>query len=119
MPGTGLCATNSARSRCASRRSRRQRKVSKTLPPVFGVSWGRPGGEDMLTWLLTGVRKDSAGFMARYFDRSISLNVTRRLLDTWIRPTHMTVLSTLIGLLGAAQFVYSTPRHAIAGALLI
>src|SRR5262245_52676790 len=35
--------------------------------------------QEIRSWLLEGVRKDSDGFMARYFDRRISLAVTRRL----------------------------------------
>lgn len=89
------------------------------LPPESCISLRRTNREDILTWLLDGVRKDSDGFMARYFDRNISLGVTRQILDTWIRPNQMTIFSTWIGLIGAAQFFYATRYHEVAGSLLI
>ncbi len=57
--------------------------------------------------------------MARVFDRNISLAVTRQILDTWIKPNHMTIFSSWIGITGAAQFFYSTRHHELAGAFLI
>ncbi|MBI3548964.1 MAG: CDP-alcohol phosphatidyltransferase family protein [Elusimicrobia bacterium] len=72
-----------------------------------------------LAWLLKGVRKDSDGFMARVFDRNISLFITRLLLETPVRPNHMTLVSTFVGLFGAAQFFYAERRHELAGSLLI
>ncbi|MBI4423327.1 MAG: CDP-alcohol phosphatidyltransferase family protein [Elusimicrobia bacterium] len=70
-------------------------------------------------WVLDGARKGQDGLMARLFDRRISLAVTRRLLDTPVRPNHMTVFSSLLGLAGAALFAWPDRAHAVAGALLV
>lgn len=72
-----------------------------------------------LSWLLAGARKNSDGFMARLFDRHLSLFLTRRLLDTPLRPNHMTLVSTFIGLAGAGQFYYAQRGHELLGSILI
>lgn len=86
-------------------------------------SWTRVGTPleraQAMRWLLAGVRKDSDGLMARIFDRGLSLSVTRILLDTRIRPNHMTLASTAVGLLGAAQYLFPTRSHELAAACLI
>lgn len=70
-------------------------------------------------WLLSLGPKSADGFMARHFDRFISLSITRRLLDTAITPNQMTLLSCLLGLLGAALFLPATRAWGMAGAFLI
>lgn len=72
-----------------------------------------------MEWLLEGVRKQTDGFMAKHFDRRLSLSVTRLLLGTPVRPNHMTLASTGLGLAGA--FLLLDPRHssAVAGSLLV
>lgn len=72
-----------------------------------------------LRWILDQARKDSDGFMARHFDRNISLAVTRRLLDTPVRPTHMTVFSSLVGVAGGLLTLGGTHPYVAAGALLV
>jgi len=72
-----------------------------------------------LPWLLDGVRKSGDGFMARHFDRRLSMAVTRRLLETRVTPNDMTVLSSLIGLAGAALLAFPGDGRSAAGALLV
>lgn len=51
----------------------------------------------------------SDGPMARWFDRSLSQWISRRLVWTRVRPNHITIVGTTIGLLGAwciAQGIY-------------
>lgn len=72
-----------------------------------------------LGWLLRGAVKGNDGFMARHFDRRISLAVTRRLLDTCVTPNQMTLISVAIGLAGAVFFVMGTYSSCLAGALLV
>lgn len=70
-------------------------------------------------WLMESGPKPSDGFMARNFDRHISLAVSRALLETAVTPNMMTVGSTLIGLAGAALFLAPERAGAVAGALLV
>lgn len=76
-------------------------------------------GEETIDWLMASGPKSQDGFMARHFDRHISLAVSRRLLDTGITPNKMTVLSTLLGLAGAALFLGTARAWYIPGALLV
>ena len=77
-----------------------------------------PGPADR-RWLLDGARKGHDGFMARVFDRHLSLAVTRWLLETPLKPNHMTLISSAIGVLGAAQFARPGRAGNVAGALLV
>ncbi|MFH1724663.1 MAG: CDP-alcohol phosphatidyltransferase family protein [Elusimicrobiota bacterium] len=72
-----------------------------------------------LPWLLREAVKDADGFMARHFDRRISLAVTRRLLNSPVRPNHMTVFSSLIGLAGGILMLGGTYGFTLAGALIV
>jgi phosphatidylglycerophosphate synthase len=72
-----------------------------------------------IDWLLATGPKSADGFMARHFDRHISLAVTRSLLGTPVSPNMMTVLSSLVGLLGASCFLYHGWGAHMAGAGLV
>ena len=72
-----------------------------------------------LDWLLSTGPKSHDGFMARHFDRYISLEISRRLLDTGVTPNLMTVLSCALGLIGAAFFAFPRAYCDIAGATMI
>jgi phosphatidylglycerophosphate synthase len=76
-------------------------------------------GDDTLDWLLLAGPKSQDGFMARHFDRHISLSVSRRLLETSITPNMMTVFSTALGLVGAALFLGTTRAWYVPGALFV
>lgn len=83
-------------------------------------SYARVGDRASTTaWLLDTARKGHDGLMARVFDRHISLRVTRWLLDTPVKPNHMTVFSSLLGSAGALEFAQPGQGHAIAGALIV
>jgi len=69
-------------------------------------------------WLLRSLIKPSEGFMSRHVERRLSLALTRRLVATGITPNGMTLLSVVIGLLGAPCFVSSDPLVQLGGALL-
>lgn len=73
----------------------------------------------VMDWLMAIGPKGQDGFMARHFDRHISLAVSRKLVDTPITPNLMTALSCLIGLAGAAFFLKPRPFMNFAGAFLI
>jgi phosphatidylglycerophosphate synthase len=68
--------------------------------------------------LLRALVKDTDGFMARHFDRPISLAVSRRLAATSITPNQMTLISVVIGLIGAPFFLSAQPLWQTVGALL-
>lgn len=68
--------------------------------------------------LLRALVKDTDGFMARHFDRPISLAVSRRLASTSITPNQMTLISVAIGVLGAPFFLSAEPLWQTIGALL-
>jgi len=72
-----------------------------------------------LSWLLQEARKDTDSFMAKHFDRHISLAATRLLLNTTIAPTHMTLFSCVVGLTGAAMLAEGSFAWMLAGALTI
>jgi phosphatidylglycerophosphate synthase len=75
--------------------------------------------DETVSWLMAAGPKSQDGFMARHFDRHISLSVSRRLLDTSVTPNLMTVFSTLLGLLGASLFLGSSRAWYVPGALLV
>jgi phosphatidylglycerophosphate synthase len=68
--------------------------------------------------LLQGLIKDTDGFMARHFDRRVSLWISRRLAPTQVTPSQITILSIAIGLCGAAFFLSPLWFWQTAGALL-
>jgi phosphatidylglycerophosphate synthase len=51
--------------------------------------------------LFRGLIKDTEGFMSRFVERPISIAISRRLVNTPVTPNQITVISILIGLLGA------------------
>ena len=69
-------------------------------------------------WLLSRLTKETDGFMARHFDRKISLEISRRLARTSITPNAMTLVSVGIGLAGAPFFLSSRPALQTIGGLL-
>ena len=68
--------------------------------------------------LLRGLVKDTDGFMARHFDRRISLQISRRLASTSVTPSQITLLSTAVGLCGAPFFLSAHWSWQTVGALL-
>lgn len=70
-------------------------------------------------WLLEAGPKASDGFMARHFDRSISLSVSRLLLETPVTPNMMTAFSCFIGLCGALFFLKHDWTSTMIGAVLV
>jgi len=68
--------------------------------------------------LLQGLVKDTDGFMARHFERRISLQIVRRLASTAVTPNQITLFSVAIGLLGAPFFLSALWPWQTAGAVL-
>lgn len=75
--------------------------------------------EETISWLMATGPKSADGFMARHFDRHISLAVSRQLLETAITPNMMTIFSTLLGLIGAAFFLGASRAAYVPGSLLV
>jgi len=69
-------------------------------------------------WLLSGLVKDTEGFMSRHFERKVSLALSRRLASTRITPNTMTIFSVAVGLVGAPLFLSPRPALQTMGALL-
>jgi phosphatidylglycerophosphate synthase len=69
-------------------------------------------------WLLSGLVKDTEGFMSRHFERRVSLAVSRVLSATPVTPNQMTLVSVAIGIVGALFFLSPRPSMQTAGALL-
>jgi phosphatidylglycerophosphate synthase len=104
--------------------------VEERLQRRFGPAAEIPNGIDPLVVarpedvrvaerrLLRGLVKDTDGFMARHFDRHISLQISRRLAPTAIKPTQVTMLSMAIGLSGAPFFLSAHWGWQTVGALL-
>lgn len=94
--------------------------VKQPLPDGASCYVELPGGRDaILSWLLTLGAKAQDGFMAKNFDRHISLAVSRLLLDTPITPNMMTIGSTLIGLYGSTFFLEPSASSRMTGAVLV
>ncbi len=105
-------------------------KVTEALTWRFGTPGSPPPGIDPMIVagpadyrpaerrLLRALVKDTDGFMARHFDRPISLAVSRRLAATSITPNQMTLISVAIGLIGAPFFLSAQPIWQTIGALL-
>jgi phosphatidylglycerophosphate synthase len=90
----------------------------RALPEGASVLLQTPLEREVIPWLLREAVKPHDSFMARHFDRRISLALTRRLLDTRITANQMTVFSILVGLAGA--FLMAGGRAAMtAGVLLV
>ncbi|MDD5303520.1 MAG: CDP-alcohol phosphatidyltransferase family protein [Elusimicrobia bacterium] len=73
----------------------------------------------IVDWLMVAGPKPQDGFMARHFDRHLSLAASRALLDTAITPNQMTVFSTILGLIGASFFLGDNRLFYVTGALLV
>lgn len=100
--------------------TRGSRVVSVEKRPMAPGSFIRADrGAETEEWLLAEARKGHDGFMARVFDRHLSLAITKRLLDTHVTPNQMTVFSTLAGIVGCILFLGPTPSWDIAGAGLV
>ncbi|HEY6930865.1 MAG TPA: CDP-alcohol phosphatidyltransferase family protein [Thermoanaerobaculia bacterium] len=92
---------------------------SGTPPPEAGIPVRTM--EDLAAaekWLLSRLIKETDGFMARHFDRKISLAISRRLAKTSITPNVMTLISVGIGLVAAPFFLSQRPALQTIGALL-
>jgi phosphatidylglycerophosphate synthase len=68
--------------------------------------------------LLRSLVKKTDGFMARHVDRHISLQISRRLAATAIKPTQITMVSIALGLFGAPFFLSGHWYWQTVGALL-
>lgn len=69
--------------------------------------------------LLARTSKASDTFVARHFDRHISHWLTRRLMHTGVTPNQVTLISTLVGLLGVALLLAGTYGPQVVGAGLV
>ncbi len=76
-------------------------------------------GGPVQDWLLSLGFKPQDGFMARNFDRYISLAFTRAIIDKPISPNQMTVLSSIIGLIGTLFFLFPGAAAGMVGAGLV
>lgn len=95
-------------------------RLKQPLPEAAYRRLEAPLDADHLTdWLMAAGPKDADGFMARHFDRHISLAVSRALLPSSVTPNQMTLFSTTLGLCGAALFLGSGTAWHAAGALLV
>lgn len=73
--------------------------------------------EDRLVAELRSATADTDGPIAR-LDRAISIRLSRHLLRTPLRPNHITLIGTAIGLLGAWSLAAGTYAHGLLGTLL-
>jgi len=90
------------------------------MPPGSCLALDKsPDKSRALEWLLGQARKETDSFMSKHFDRRLSLALTRRLLDTRVKPNHMTLVSASIGLLGAVLMADGGRAATTAGALVV
>ncbi len=74
--------------------------------------------EQMLFRSLQTVKGSLDGFVDRYVNRKLSGVLTRMFIKLGISPNAITIISMLIGLLGAACFAFGSYQLGIIGALL-
>lgn len=102
------------------RRDEALMRFKQPLPPASYRRLEAPlDGPATVDWLMESGPRPGDGFMARHFDRHISLNVSRALLETSVTPNMMTVFSTILGLTGATLFLGQGRPAYVAGALLV
>ncbi|MFA6002846.1 MAG: CDP-alcohol phosphatidyltransferase family protein [Elusimicrobiota bacterium] len=90
------------------------------LPEGSAIPLQQPlSDESTLDWLMAVGIKSYDGFMAKHFDRHISLAISRRLMDTPVSPNMMTVFSCLVGLAGTFCFLSHSRGAHLLGALLV
>ena len=95
-------------------------RVKQTLPAGSHIHIEMPlSSGPIVDWLMIAGPKTQDGFMARHFDRHLSLAASRTLLDTTITPNQMTVFSTILGLIGASFFLSDTRLNYVIGACMI
>lgn len=102
---------------------RRDDTVSRSRQPLPDGSYKRleaPLSQGpIVDWLMVSGPKPQDGFMARHFDRHLSLTASRALLNTAVTPNQMTVFSTFLGLVGSSFFLGDTRLAYVTGALLV
>ncbi len=69
-------------------------------------------------WLIQRLVKETESFMARHFERKISLAISRRLASTSITPNAITLFSLAIGFFCAPFFLSSQIPYQLTGAIL-
>jgi len=69
--------------------------------------------------LFQSLRKPVDGPVSRWINRSLSLSVTRLLLDTRVTPNQMTIVATVFGVAGVAAVLSSTWTGVAVGAVLV
>ena len=69
--------------------------------------------------LFRQARKDSDTWLARNFDRKLSIWITRQLVRFPITPNHVTILATIIGLVGAGLLAIGTYAAQLLGSALL
>ncbi len=69
--------------------------------------------------LLAALRKPTDGPVSRWLNRRVSLAVTKRLLGTNITPNQMTVVATLVGILGVWLTFHATWTSVALGAFFV
>ncbi len=68
--------------------------------------------------LYSDLIKKTDGFMARHFNRKVSLAITRQLINTSVTPNRMSLISIGIGLIGALLISFPILLLQVFGALL-
>ncbi len=101
----------------------REDTISRSKQPLPDGSYKRLEAPldqgPIIDWLMAAGPKAQDGFMARHFDRHLSLAASRALLDTSVTPNQMTIFSTILGLIGASFFIGDTRLFYVTGALLV
>ncbi len=68
--------------------------------------------------LISNLKKTSDGPVSRYLNRPLSIRLTRLLLNTKITPNHISILSFILGVLGAGFFCMGGYINLIIGGAL-
>ncbi|MGZ5025085.1 MAG: CDP-alcohol phosphatidyltransferase family protein [Chthoniobacterales bacterium] len=71
------------------------------------------------SWFMRSLGKAQDGFVARYFDRRISTQISRALLHFGATPVHATILGFLVGLAGCFFLLRGAYASILEGMLLL
>ena len=94
-------------------------QIQSYAPPLLIRTHTREDRKEGERELFKGLIKPSESFMSRFFERRVSLAITRRLLYTSVTPNQISIFSILLGVLSGLFFFPQPRAFHITGALLL
>lgn len=92
-------------------------KIKIATGKLYDIS-GKEAIKKTTTEMFRSLIKDTEGFMSRHFERKISLSFSKILVHTPITPNQMTIVSIVIGIVGAIMIALQKGTWQIIGSFL-